>query len=140
MINKQRFLIIIFIGLFFVNFTGCYNIEEMLLEDLEAKYDEEFVIEHYDEGGLFYSSGPKGISATVHVKDEPDVVFTMKESSEKKGIFNDSCLFARWGKEFEENATVIEKNLPEGLEYCVFLHSSVGTFDESMNKPMEERM
>ncbi|MFA9559951.1 hypothetical protein ACERII_21805 [Evansella sp. AB-rgal1] len=131
---KKRLLISLIIVIAIVIGTGCMNVEKKLLADLESKYDKEFVIEHYDKGGLFYSSIPKGITATAHIKGEEDVVFTIRERTREKGTFNDSYLLARWGKELEVNlAEDIEKNLPEGAEYRVFLRSAADTFDESMN-------
>lgn len=126
-------------GIAILGGTGCMSVEEKLLADLEAKYDKEFVIEHYDKGGLFFSTGPKGISATAHVKSESDVVFTMKERSKEKGIFNDSYLLARWGKELEvKYAEEIKRNLPEGTEFRIFLRSAGDTFDESMKNLQAE--
>ncbi|MFA9559952.1 hypothetical protein ACERII_21810 [Evansella sp. AB-rgal1] len=81
---KKRMIISLIIGITIVIGTGCMNVEKKLLADLESKYDKEFVIEHYDKGGLFYSSRPKGISATAHVKGEEDVVFTMRERTSER--------------------------------------------------------
>ncbi|MFA9559954.1 hypothetical protein ACERII_21820 [Evansella sp. AB-rgal1] len=131
---KKRMIIIMIIVIAIVGGAGCMNVEKKLLDDLEGKYNKEFVIEHYEKGGLFYSTGSKGISATAHVKGEEDVVFTMRERTGEKGTFNDSYLLARWGKELEVKlAADIKKNLPEGAEYRILLRSAGNTFDESMN-------
>ncbi|ADU31798.1 hypothetical protein [Evansella cellulosilytica] len=131
--NRIRLLLLILITI--IGGAGCTgkSTEEKMLQYLEETYNEEFEIEFVNKGGGgLFSSTSSSENAVAHLKDDPNVVFTVRENKDKTS-YNDSYLLARWGRELEKKfSQKIENELPGNADYRIFIHSGVGTFDKTM--------
>jgi hypothetical protein len=129
---KKSILFLLFI-LISLTGAGCMNSEEKVLNYLEEKYNQEFEIEGYDKGSLFFSQMYGGDTATVHLKENPEIVFLVEEDSDDNGVYYDNYILAKWAEELKKKlAEDIEKELPQGSQYKICVYVSAEKYDSSM--------
>jgi hypothetical protein len=131
-LTKKLVLLLITV-LLVVGEAGCMSTEDKVLTYLEDKYNQKFEIEGVKKGSKFFSQMYGGDKVTVHLKNNPEIVFLVEEDSKKNGVYYDNYVLAKWAEELKENlAPEIEKELPEGSPYKILIYISPEKYDKSM--------
>lgn len=85
-----------------------YNKPQRVLDYLQEKYDEEFVIENFEQMSVSEYGSDKLI---VHPKGKEDLPFLICESEEWEEEFYDTYLLAIWEKQLKEELTTTMENI-----------------------------
>ncbi|MGM0838648.1 MAG: hypothetical protein ACQEV7_21140 [Bacillota bacterium] len=129
---NHKILSLMPIILLFLWVAGCSSSEDRILSHLEGSYNEEFEIEHVDEGSWLFPEMYGRDKAIVHPKGNEELVFLSGEYRDSKGEYYDSYVLAKWGEELKASLKpLMEKELP-GSPYKVKLYVKNGIYDASM--------
>jgi hypothetical protein len=131
-LTKKLVLLLVSI-LLVIGEAGCGRTEDKVLTYLEDKYNQEFEIEGVKKGSTFFSQMYGGDKVTVHLKNNPEIVFLVQEDSEENGVYYDNYILAKWAEELKGKlAPEIEKELPPGSPYKVILYIAPEKYKSSM--------
>jgi hypothetical protein len=127
------------IMLLFLWVAGCSSSEDRILSHLEEAYNEEFEIEHVDEGSWLFPEMYGRDKAIVHPKGNEELVFLSGEYRNNEGEYYDTYVLAKWGEELKASLNpLMEKELP-GSPYKVYIRAEDGAYDPSMlDTPFQE--
>lgn len=136
---NKKILSLLSIMLLLLWVAGCSSSEDRILSHLEATYNEEFEIEHVDEGNWLFPEMYGRDKAIVHPKGNEELVFLSGEYRNNEGEYYDTYVLAKWGEELKASLKpLMEKELP-GSPYKVNVYATNGTYDASMiDKPFQE--
>jgi hypothetical protein len=113
--------------------AGCMSTEDKVLTYLEDKYNQKFEIEGVKKGSKFFSQMYGGDKVTVHLKNNPEIVFLVEEDSEENGVYYDNYILAKWAEELKRTLTPdIEKQLPPGSPFKILVYIAPDNYKESM--------
>ncbi|WP_417898823.1 hypothetical protein ABN702_22585 [Bacillus haimaensis] len=128
--NKTLFSLPIMLLLLWV--AGCSSSEDRILSHLESTYNEEFEIEHVDEGSWLFPEMYGRDKAIVHPKGNEELVFLSGEYRNNEGEYYDGYVLAKWGEELKASLkSLMEKELP-GSPYKVIVYATNESYDASM--------
>ncbi|EKN71481.1 hypothetical protein BABA_01230 [Neobacillus bataviensis LMG 21833] len=101
------------------------NSEGKIVNYLEDKYGEKFVVEHKKEGSFLFPEMYGKDKLFVHPEKKPELLFEAGQSRSKEIHYYDGYISAIWGDELTKSLKdELEKQLPKGSIYRVFVNSS----------------
>lgn len=106
--------------------SGCMNKsgEKEILNYLEEKYNEEFVIDNYKSANKLVNQYG-GDEAIVHLKENENLVFNAGTVDSKEGGYYDNYMLVKLASELEDDFNdIVNKNISSNSDYRIVLYSS----------------
>lgn len=101
------------------------NSEGKILNYLEDKYGEKFVVEGKKEGSILFPKMYGKDKLFVYPKGKPELIFAAGQSRSDEVNYYDGYISAVWGDELTNSLKeALKGKLPEGSVYRVFVNSS----------------
>lgn len=129
----KRIMLIFLLMLVLIGGTGCMNSEGKILNYLEDKYGEKFVVEHKKEGSILFPKMYGKDKIFAYPEGRPELIFEAGESSTKEEKYNDEYIPAIWGDELTKSLKDdIQSNLPENSIYKVYVNVAGSKYNLDM--------
>ena len=121
----KRFAMLLLPIMVVIGGTGCMGSENKVINHLEEKYGEKFVVEGKKEGSLLFTDYGKD-KFFLYPEGKPELIFSAGEVKSKKAQFYDGYINALWGAELTQNLNDELKGvLPEDSEFKIFVTAPV---------------
>ncbi|MFK9090275.1 hypothetical protein ACJEBI_02100 [Bacillus salipaludis] len=133
--TNKRIIMIILLILLVIGGTGCMNSEGKILNNIEDKYGEKFVVEGKKEGSVLFPEMYGKDKIFVHPEGKPELIFEAGQSDSQDGKHYDTYIPALWGAEL--TASLKDKladQLPKDSLYKVYIDVAGSKYDVSMKE------
>ncbi|MFF2448933.1 hypothetical protein ACFVSW_17770 [Neobacillus sp. NPDC058068] len=132
---KKRILLITLLIMVMIGGTGCMSSEGKILNYIEDKYGEKFVVEGKKEGSVLFPEMYGKDKIFAYPEGKPELIFEAGESSSKEKKYYDEYIPAIWGDELTRSLKdSLKRSLPQASIYKIYVNVAGSKYNVNMKE------